>query len=92
MPNQPQFTQLMLLFQVEPQFVLLCSTTNMNLHLGTMIRDNEYGANNTFDKYMLHNVNHKLALIQREGHVACTVQHKLNLHSYYTTSLAARKH
>ena len=63
----------------------------MNLHLGTMIRDREYGTSNTFNKYMLANVNHKLVPIQRKRQGNDTVQRKLHFLSYYTTSSVARK-
>ena len=89
MPCQQQFTVLMLLFQEGPQFILLCSTKHMNLHLGTMIRDKDYGTSNTFNKYMLDNVNHKPVHIQHNRHGNGTVQRKLHFHLYYTTSLVA---
>ena len=57
-----------------------------------MIRDKKYRTNSTFEKHMLHNMNHKLVPIQREGHASSTVQSKLHIHSYYTiASSIARK-
>ena len=91
MPYYPQFTVLMLLFQEGPHFVLPCSKTHVNLHLGNMIRDMDYGASKTFDKYMMINVNHKLVPIQRQRPGSGKVQRQLNFDSYYiTTSLVAR--
>ena len=58
----------------------------MNLYLGTMIRDKDYGTHDTFEKYMLHNVNNKLVPIHRDENKTGTVQRKLHFHSYYTTA------
>ena len=89
-PNSA-FTQLMLLYQKGPQFVLTGSTTNMNLYLGTMIRKKNYGSHSTFEKYMLNNVNNKLVPVHRDDGKTISVLRKLRFHSYYaTTSLVAR--
>ena len=85
-PNRPHFTQLMLLYQKGPQFVLTGSTTNMNLYLGTMIRNKQYGTHDTFEKYMLNNVNNKLVPIHRDENKTGSVLRKLHFHSYYTTA------
>ena len=79
------FIQLMLLYQTGPQFVLTGSTTNMNLYMGTSIRNSEYGAHKTFDKYMHHNVNNKLIPVHREDGKPGVLLRKLRFHSYYTT-------
>ena len=68
MPNQQNFTLLMLLVQERPQFVLPCSTTHMDLHLGTMIRDMEYGTSNTFDKYMGNGIETARKVKQKRKH------------------------
>ena len=85
-PNSA-FTQLMLLYQTGPQFVLTGSTTNMNLYLGTMIRDKDYRIHDTFEKYMLHNVNNKLVPIHRDENKTGSLLRKLHFHSYYTTKI-----
>ena len=86
MPCYPQFTVLMLLFQKEPHFVLSFSVTHVNLHLGNIIRDMDYGASKSFDKYMKINVNHKLVPIQQQRPGSSKVQRQLLFDSYYTTA------
>ena len=51
MPYYNQIIVLMLLIQGVPHVILPGSKTNMNLHLGTMIRTKDYG-NQSFEKYM----------------------------------------
>ena len=43
---------LLLLYQTEPQVCLLFSNTNVNLHLGNMIKKKNYKTSVTFDKYI----------------------------------------
>ena len=43
MPYYQQITVLMLLVQDEPHVIIPGSKTNQNLHLGKMIRNNDYG-------------------------------------------------
>ena len=78
----------MLIFQKEPHFVLPFSVTHVNLHLGNMIRNMDYGASDTFHKYMKKNVNHKLVPIQHNN-TGSSVQRQLFLSAYYTTSKGA---
>ena len=52
----------MLLIQDEPHLIILASKTNQNLHLGEMIRNEDYGKK-TFNSYMQINVNQKLVPI-----------------------------
>ena len=74
-----------MLFQGEPHFLLLSSTTHMNLHLCKMIQNMDYKTSHTFEQYMKKNVNHKLVPIQEER-TGTSPQRKLYLHSYYTTA------
>ena len=84
-PWYNQFTVLMLLFEEAPHIVLLFSTTHMNLHLGKMITNMNYQQSNTFDQYMINNVNHKLVPIQQK-HMGSSPQRELYLAAYYTTT------
>ena len=72
-PKNKNFTVLLLLFQSE-HVCLPFSNTNMNLHLGTMIRDKDYKKNGTFDKYMRKNVNQKLVPIQNIPVSNCNIE------------------
>ena len=73
------------LFQKAPHFVLLFSTTHMNLHLDNMIRDIDYKKWKTFDQYMKKNVIHKLVPIQQER-TGTSPQRQLYLKEYCTTA------
>ena len=80
----------MLLIQDEPHFILPASKTNQNLHLDTMIRNEDYGKK-TSDAYMQINVNQKLVPITSGD--TKPPERKLKFHSYYTTASAvARRH
>ena len=85
MPCYKKITVLMLLFQEAPHFVLLFSTTNMNLHLGKMIRNMDHRQSKTFDQYMINNVNHKIVLIEQER-TGSSPQRQLYLKEFYTTA------
>ena len=88
-PQNENFTILLLLFQAEPHVCLPFSDTNMNLHLGKMIKNKDYKTNGTFNKYMKKNVNHKLVPIQNKPPGNHTVEQILHLEVYYTTGLQA---
>ena len=88
MSSYQQFTVLMLLYQKEPHLFLPFSTTHMNLHLGNMIKNMNYKASKTFDKYTKNNVNHKLVPIQKER-TGSSVQQQLFQSKHYTTSKSA---
>ena len=88
-PVDKQFTVLLLLYQTEPHSCLPFSNTNMNLHLGNMIRKKDYKKSVTFKKYMKKNVNHKLVPIQNEPPGKHTIERVLQLKAYYTTGLRA---
>ena len=62
-PVDEQFTVLLLLYQTEPHLYPPFSNTNMNLHLGNIIKKKDYKKSETFDKYMKINMNHKLVPI-----------------------------
>lgn len=67
-PKNRTYYMLMLLFQDSLYMLLPFSHTNMNLHLGKLLRNNDYGKfSNTkkaFNNYMKHNVNQKISPIQ----------------------------
>ena len=77
----------MLLIQGVPHVILPGSKTNMNLHLGTMIRTKDYG-NQSFEKYMQVNVNEKLVPIPKSKSSTRGPERKLKFISYYTTAYA----
>lgn len=84
-PNYKQFRVLLLLFQEALHVLLLFSYTHMNLHLGNMIRNMDYGASFSFYECMKKDVNYKLVPIQHER-TGSNVQQQLYLSVYYTTS------
>ena len=84
-PRNENFTVLLLVFQSE-HVILPFSNTNMNLHLGTMIRNKEYRNNITFAKYMKVNVNNKLVPVQNII-VPRKVERELHFKEYYITSV-----
>ena len=89
-PRDENFTVLLLLFQTEPHVCLPFSDTNMNLHLGNMIRKKDYKGSTTFDKYMKCRVNHKLVPIQNKPAGNHTIERVLHLEAYYTTGVVAK--
>ena len=84
-PRNENFTVLLLVFQSE-HVILPFSNTNMNLHLGTMIRHKEYKKHLTFDKYMKVNVNDKLVPVQNNP-TGRKVERELYFKEYYTTGV-----
>ena len=84
-PRNENFTVLLLVFQSE-HVILPFSDTNMNLHLGTMIRHKDYKKHLTFDKYMKVNVNNKLVPVQNIP-VPRTIERELHFKEYYTTGV-----
>ena len=74
----------MLFFQQEQHILFLFSTTNMNLHLGKMIRNMDYQMSKKFEQLMINNVNHKLVPIQH-GRPGSNPQRQLYLKEYYIT-------
>ena len=84
-PRNESFTVLLLVFQSE-HVILPFSNTNMNLHLGTMIRNKEYRNNITFATYMKANVNDKLVPVQNNP-LSRKVQRELYFKEYYTTGV-----
>ena len=85
MPCYKQFTVLMLLFEETPYFILPFSTTNMNLHLGKMIRNMDYRQSKTLHQYVINNENLKLVPIQ-QGRTGSSPQRQFHLKEYYTTA------
>ena len=73
----------MLLYQKAPYILFPFSTANMNLHLGTMIRNMNYRQLKAFNQYMINNVNHKLVPIQK-ARPGSKAQRQLFLKEYYT--------
>ena len=59
--------------------------TNVNLHLGNIIRNKDYKKSVTFKKYMKSNVNYKLVPIQNGPPGKHTIEQVLQLKAYYTT-------
>ena len=89
-PRNENFAVLLLLFQWE-HVCLPFSNTNMNLHLGTMIRHKDYKKNSTFDKYMRKNVNQKLVPIQNIPVNNHNIERELHFKAYYTTSVESKR-
>ena len=82
-----QFTVLMLLIQDEPHLIIPGNKTNQNLHLGYLIRDENYGEK-SFDSYMRINVNRRLVPITDRSD---KLVRKLKFHSYYNTKDAGAR-
>ena len=68
----------MLLFQETPHIVLPFIDTHMNLHLGIMIRNMNYGVLATFHEFMKKNANQKLVPIQGDPR-GSSVQRKISV-------------
>ena len=84
-PKNENFTVLLLVFQSE-HVIFPFSDTNMNLHLGTMIRNKDYRKNVTFAKYMKVNVNDKLVPVQNSP-VPRKIERELHFKEYYISSV-----